>query len=83
MLGFQRLRCRRDYDQRLITRCCWLSRESQTRDVSGSQAADFLLSVKGNEKTLHRQIRWQFEGKRQIPFSATGLALFRRPQVAP
>ena len=29
------------------------------------------MSVKGNEKTLHRQIRCQFEGKRQIPFAAT------------
>ena len=29
-----------------------------------------LLTVKGNQKTLHRQIRSQFEGKRQIPFTA-------------
>ena len=33
--------------------------------------ADFLLTVKANQKTLHRQIRSQFEGKRQIPFVAT------------
>ena len=31
-----------------------------------------LLTVKGNQKTLHRQIRSQFQGKRQIPFTATG-----------
>lgn len=30
-----------------------------------------LLTVKGNQKTLHRQIRSQFQGKRQIPFTAT------------
>ena len=29
-----------------------------------------LLTVKGNQKTLHRQIRSQFQGKRQIPFTA-------------
>jgi predicted transposase YbfD/YdcC len=27
--------------------------------------------VKGNQKTLHRQIRSQFQGKRKIPFVAT------------
>ena len=31
------------------------------------QGADFLLTVKGNQKTLHRQIRCQFQGKRHIP----------------
>ena len=35
------------------------------------QGADFLLTVKGNQKTLHRQIRSQFQGKRKIPFVAT------------
>jgi len=30
-----------------------------------------LLTVKGNQKTLHRQIQCQFQGKRQIPFTAT------------
>ena len=30
-----------------------------------------LLSVKSNQKTLHRQISCQFEGKRHIPFTAT------------
>ena len=30
-----------------------------------------LLTVKSNQKTLHRQIGCQFEGKRQIPFTAT------------
>jgi predicted transposase YbfD/YdcC len=29
-----------------------------------------LLTVKGNQKTLHRQIRSHFHGKRQIPFTA-------------
>jgi predicted transposase YbfD/YdcC len=29
-----------------------------------------LLTVKGNQKTLHRQIRSQFQGKCQIPFTA-------------
>jgi len=29
-----------------------------------------LLTVKGNQKTLHRQIRSQFQGKRQIPHAA-------------
>jgi predicted transposase YbfD/YdcC len=29
-----------------------------------------LLTVKGNQKTLHRQIRSQFLGKRQIPHTA-------------
>jgi hypothetical protein len=28
------------------------------------------LTVKGNQKTLHRQIRSQFQGKRKIPFGA-------------
>ena len=27
--------------------------------------------MKGNQKTLHRQIRSQFQGKRKIPFVAT------------
>lgn len=31
-----------------------------------------LLSVKGNQKTLQRQIRSQFHGKRHIPLTATG-----------
>ncbi len=35
------------------------------------QGADFLLTVKGNQKTLHRQIQCQFQGKRRIPFVAT------------
>ena len=30
-----------------------------------------LLTVKSNQKTLYRQIGCQFEGKRQIPFTAT------------
>jgi predicted transposase YbfD/YdcC len=30
-----------------------------------------LLTVKANQKTLHRQIRSQFQGKRRIPFVAT------------
>ena len=34
------------------------------------QGADFLLTVKANQKTLHRQIRSQFQGKRHIPFVA-------------
>jgi predicted transposase YbfD/YdcC len=34
------------------------------------QDADFLLTVKANQRTLHRQIQRQFEGKRQIPFLA-------------
>jgi predicted transposase YbfD/YdcC len=29
------------------------------------------LTVKGNQKTLHRQIQCQFQGKRHIPFTAT------------
>ena len=29
-----------------------------------------LLTVKSNQKTLYRQIRSQFQGKRQIPFTA-------------
>ena len=29
-----------------------------------------LLTVKGNQKTLHRQIRSQFQGQRKIPFTA-------------
>jgi hypothetical protein len=35
------------------------------------QGADFLLSVKANQETLHRQIASQFQGKRTIPFVAT------------
>ena len=31
-----------------------------------------LLTVKSNQKTLQRQIGAQFQGKRQIPFTATG-----------
>jgi len=30
-----------------------------------------LLTLKGNQKTLHRQIQCQFQGKRHIPFTAT------------
>ena len=30
-----------------------------------------LLTVKSNQKTLYRQIGCQFQGKRQIPFTAT------------
>ncbi len=30
-----------------------------------------LLTVKSNQKILHRQIRSQFQGKRKIPFTAT------------
>jgi hypothetical protein len=30
-----------------------------------------LLTVKGNQKTLHRQIRSQFQGKRKFPFVPT------------
>jgi predicted transposase YbfD/YdcC len=35
------------------------------------QGADFLLTVKANQATLHRQIRSQFYGKRKISFVAT------------
>jgi hypothetical protein len=35
------------------------------------QGADVLLTVKANQRTLHRQIQRQFEGSRQIPFLAT------------
>jgi predicted transposase YbfD/YdcC len=35
------------------------------------QGADFLLTVKANQKTLYRQIRTQFKGKRKIPLLAT------------
>ncbi|QPN70517.1 hypothetical protein [Synechococcus sp. CBW1108] len=35
------------------------------------QGANFLLTVKANQKTPHRQIRRQFQGKRQIPFVAS------------
>ena len=34
------------------------------------QGADFLLTVKAIQKTLHRQIQSQFQGKRKIPFVA-------------
>jgi predicted transposase YbfD/YdcC len=34
------------------------------------QGTDFLLTVEANQKTLHRQIRSQFQGKRHIPFVA-------------
>ena len=34
------------------------------------QGADFLLTVRGNQKTLHGQIHSQFQGKRKIPFVA-------------
>ena len=33
--------------------------------------ANVLLMVKGNQKTLHRQIQCQFQGERHIPFTAT------------
>ncbi len=35
------------------------------------QGADVLLSVKGNQKTLYRQIQSQFQGKHDIPYTAT------------
>jgi hypothetical protein len=35
------------------------------------QGADFLLTVKGKQKTLHRQIRRPFQGKQHIPFLAS------------
>ena len=36
-----------------------------------SQGADVLLTVKSNQKTLHRQIGCQFQGKRHIPCVAS------------
>ena len=47
--------------------CCPVSVFRQLKE----QGADFLLTVKGNQKTLHRQIRSQFQGKRHIPFVAS------------
>ena len=35
------------------------------------QGADFLLAVKANQRTLHRQISEQFLYSRKIPFTAT------------
>ena len=35
------------------------------------QGADFLLTVKANQRTLNRQISHQLRGKRKIPFLAT------------
>ena len=35
------------------------------------QGADFLLTVKANQKSLRRQIHYQILGKRKIPFVAT------------
>ena len=46
--------------------CCPVSVFRQLKE----QGADFLLTVKGNQKTLHRQIQSQFRGKRHIPFVA-------------
>ena len=60
------LSCRRDRDQRQITRRNWLSRDSRSLDVSGSQAshtsaADGLHSELGNQ-LLHAMteapLRW-------------------------
>ena len=51
-----------------------LSFYTTQRDAAKEQGADFLLTVKGNQKTLHRQIRSQFQGKRHIPFTATAAA---------
>ena len=42
-----------------------------TGAAKGVTSADFLLTVKRNQKTLHRQIRSQFHGKLQIPVEAT------------
>ncbi len=36
-----------------------------------SRGGDVLLTVKSNQMTLYRQIGCQFQGKRQIPFTAT------------
>jgi hypothetical protein len=35
------------------------------------QGADFLLTVKANQKIIHRQFRRQFQGRRKILFFAT------------
>jgi len=39
--------------------------------VPGAGGAVVLLTVKSDQKTLHRQIQRQFQGKRHIPFTAT------------
>ena len=42
------------------------------RIVQGVGAVpEILLTANGNQGTLHRQIRIQFQGKRHIPFTAT------------
>ncbi|QPN59700.1 hypothetical protein H8F24_17370 [Synechococcus sp. CBW1002] len=42
---------------------------------------DFLLTVKANQKTLHRQICSQFQGKRKIPFLATDHEISHSRQI--
>ena len=43
----------------------------RSRHQLQEQGADFLLTVKGNQKTLNRQVRSQFQGKLRIPFVAS------------
>ena len=49
---------------------------------SRSRDPQFLLTVKGNKKTLHRQIRSQFLGKRHIPCVASDRASRALPSAA-
>jgi predicted transposase YbfD/YdcC len=44
--------------------------QSQPTAIQQSSYQRFLLTVKANQKTLHRQIRSQVHGKRKIPFVA-------------
>jgi hypothetical protein len=36
-----------------------------------AQGADVCLTIKDNQRTLRRQVAFQFDGKRCIPFVAT------------
>ena len=40
------------------------------------------MTVKGNQKTLHRQIRSQFQGKRHIPFVACDHEISHRRSIS-
>ncbi len=54
----------------LIARC-YPKTGSQGGRAPYPLATDVLLTVKSYQKTLYRQISCQFQGKRQIPFTAT------------
>ena len=55
----------------ILTQADALHTQKTFFDSCRSRGADFLLTVKANQKTLNRHVRSQFQGKRQILFVVT------------